>query len=80
MNPPLDPTRPRGCPATWWMCLNPYPEGEKPQFRHECVLEAQAEAARLCVKTGRKIHVLKCIGTMHPPVEPKVIWEDRDWV
>lgn len=65
---------------TWWMCLNPYPEGDKPEVRHACHLEAQAEAARLCVKTGRKIHVLKCIGTYHPPQIPQCEWEDRDWI
>ena len=63
---------------TWWMCFNPYPEGDKPQVRHACHLEAQAEAARLCVKTGRKIHVLKCVGTYHPPQIPQPVWEARD--
>lgn len=67
------PTRPK----TWWMCFNPYREGSKPAVRHETLAEAQAEAARLCVKMGRKIHVLELVGTMHPPVEPKGFWEDR---
>lgn len=65
-------------PATWWMCLNPYPGGTKPRVQHESLGEAQAEAARLCCLMGKKIHVLKCVGTMHPPVAPKGIWEDRD--
>jgi hypothetical protein len=65
-------------PPTWWMCLNPYPDGTKPRVQHESLEEAQVEAARLCCLMGKKIHVLKCVGTMHPPVAPKGIWEDRD--
>jgi hypothetical protein len=64
-------------PKTWWMCLNPYHEGDKPQVRHDTFAAAQIEAARLCMKTRRKIHVLELVGTMHPPVEPNGIWEDR---
>jgi hypothetical protein len=54
------------------MCLNPYHEGDKPTVRHESL-----EAARLCLHTRRKIHVLELVGTMHPPVAPHGIWEDR---
>lgn len=60
------------------MCLNPYTEGHKPQRRHETFEEAQIEAQRLCVKTGRKIHVLKLVGTMHPPTPPAPTWEERE--
>jgi hypothetical protein len=60
---------------TWWMVFNPYPEGEKPTCRHESYVEAVAEAGRLCAKTGKKIHVLKLVGTMHPQID--VRWEDR---
>lgn len=60
-------------PATWWMCLNPYAEGQKPQKRHESFESARAEACRLCLVTGRKIHVLKLAGTMH--MTP--FWEER---
>jgi DNA repair exonuclease SbcCD ATPase subunit len=59
----------------WWLCFNPYPEGDKPTFRHASFGEAQKEAARLAKLTGRKIHVLKLAGTMHPPCECK--WEER---
>jgi hypothetical protein len=69
-------TKPR--PATWWMCLNPYPEGDKPMVRHASYGEACTEARRLCLKTGRKTHVLKLIGTYHPPQIPEPVWEDRD--
>lgn len=65
-------------PPTWWMCLNPYPNGTKPRVQHESLASAQAEAARLCRLMGKKIHVLKCVGTMHPPVAPNGIYEDRD--
>jgi hypothetical protein len=58
-----------------WLCFNPYPEGNKPTFRHASFGEAQKEAARLAKLTGRKIHVLKLAGTMHPPCECK--WEER---
>jgi DNA repair exonuclease SbcCD ATPase subunit len=37
--------------------------------------EAQKEAARLAKLTGKKIHVLKLAGTMHPPGGCK--WEER---
>jgi hypothetical protein len=59
----------------WWLCFNPYPEGNKPTFRHASFGEAQKEAARLAKLTGRKIHVLKLAGTMHPPGGCK--WEER---
>jgi hypothetical protein len=52
--------------VNWWMCLNPYFEGTKPQVRHASREEAEAEAERLCVKTGRKIHVLQVVSTVHP--------------
>ena len=64
-------------PPTWWMCLNPYPDGQKPRVQHETFESAKAEASRLCRVMGRKIHVLKLVGTMHPPVVPEVWWEDR---
>jgi hypothetical protein len=66
-------------PKTWWMCLNPYHEGDKPTVRHETFADAAAEARRICLKTGRKIHVLQLIGTMHPPIPQPVrpLWEDR---
>lgn len=60
------------------MCLNPYLEGDKPQVRHERFASAQEEARRICLKTGRKIHVLKCVGTYHPPQIPQPVWEARD--
>lgn len=66
-------------PPTWWMCLNPYLEGDKPEVRHEHFASAQEEARRLCLVTGRKIHVLKCVGTYHPPQIPQPVWEDRDY-
>jgi hypothetical protein len=66
-------------PMTWWMCLNPYLEGDKPEVRHSTFAEAQEEARRLCVRTGRKIHVLKCVGTYHAPQIPQPVWEDRDY-
>ena len=59
----------------WWLCFNPYPEGEKPTFRHASFGEAQKEASRLAKLTGKKIHVLKLAGTMHPPGGCK--WEER---
>jgi hypothetical protein len=59
------------------MCLNPYPNGTKPRIQHESLESAQIEAARLCRVMGKKIHVLKLVGTMHPPVEPEVFWEER---
>jgi hypothetical protein len=59
----------------WWLCFNPYPEGEKPTVRHASYGEAQKEAARLAKLTGKKIHVLKLAGTMHPPGGCK--WEER---
>lgn len=65
-------------PPTWWMCLNPYPEGTKPRVQHEHFASAQEEARRLCLKTGRKIHVVKCVGTYHPPQIPQPVWEGRD--
>jgi hypothetical protein len=66
-------------PKTWWMCLNPYHEGDKPTVRHETLGAAGEEARRLCLKTGRKIHVLQLVGTMHPPIPQPVnpVWEDR---
>lgn len=68
-------SRPR--PLTWWACFNPYPEGDKPVVRHETFESAKAEAERLAVRTRRKIHVLKVVGTMHPPAG--CFWENRDW-
>lgn len=62
---------------TWWMVFNPYPEGHKPEIRHESFGEAQKEAARVSQLTGKKIHVLKLVGTMHPPQQPSCVWEDR---
>jgi DNA repair exonuclease SbcCD ATPase subunit len=59
----------------WWLCFNPYPEGDKPTVRHASFGEAQKEAARLAKLTGKKIHVLKLAGTMHPPGGCK--WEER---
>lgn len=64
-------------PKKWWMCLNPYPEARPPTVRHDSFGQAQAEARRLAINLGRKIHVLEIVGTMHPPsVEPH--WEDRE--
>lgn len=64
-------------PRVWYMCLNPFFEGDKPQVRHETFEEAKVEAGRLALKTGRKIHVLQLVGTMHPPHIPAPIWEQR---
>lgn len=63
-------------PKKWWMCFNPYPEGEKPYMRHASFGEAQKEAGRLSAITGRKIHVLELKGTMQPP-KSAPFWVER---
>lgn len=64
-------------PPTWFMCFNPYPEGTKPTVRHADLATARDEALRLCRSTGRKIHVLKVVGTAHPPKPPEPYFETR---
>ncbi len=63
-------------PKTWWVAMNPYPEGRIPTVRHETFIEAQREALRLSALAGRKIHVLKLEGTAHPP-QQTARWEVR---
>jgi hypothetical protein len=58
-----------------WLCLNPYPEGEKPSVYHPTLAAAKAEAERLASKTGRKIHVVRIVGTACPPKPAR--WEER---
>ncbi len=58
------------------MVMNPYPEGTKPTVRHDSFGEAHKEAQRIAELTGKKCHVLKLVGTMHPP--NKCTWVDRD--
>lgn len=62
---------------TWWVCLNPYPDGTVPKIRHETFGAAHKEAARLAEVSGRKIHVLQLVGTMHPPAKPGCTWVPR---
>jgi chromosome segregation ATPase len=59
----------------WWLCLNPYPEGEKPTVYHPTIADAKAEAERLASKTGQKIHVVRIVGTACPPKPAR--WEER---
>jgi hypothetical protein len=59
----------------WWLCLNPYPEGEKPSVYHATLADAKAEAERLASKTGKKIHVVRIVGTVCPPKAAR--WEER---
>jgi hypothetical protein len=58
-----------------WLCFNPYPEGEKPSVYHAKLADAKAEAERLASKTGRKIHVVRIVGTACPPKPAR--WEER---
>jgi DNA repair exonuclease SbcCD ATPase subunit len=58
-----------------WLCLNPYPEGGKPTAYHATLADAKAEAERLASKTGRKIHVVRIVGTACPPKPAR--WEER---
>jgi hypothetical protein len=59
----------------WWLCFNPHPEGEKPTVYHPTLAAAKAEAERLASKTGRKIHVVRIVGTACPPKAAR--WEER---
>jgi hypothetical protein len=59
----------------WWLCFNPYPEGEKPTVYHPTLAAAKAEAERLASKTGKKIHVVRIVGTACPPKAAR--WEER---
>lgn len=61
----------------WWMVLNPYSNGKKPNVRHDSFATAKNEASRIAKLTGKKCHVLKLVGTMYPPGEYK--WEERDY-
>jgi hypothetical protein len=58
------------------MVLNPWSD-RVPQVRHQTFCQAQAEAIRIAGKEGRKVHVLRVVGTAHPPAMPQVTWEDR---
>jgi hypothetical protein len=58
-----------------WLCFNPHPEGGKPNVYHPTLAAAKAEAVRLASKTGRKIHVLRIVGTACPPKAAR--WEER---
>jgi hypothetical protein len=62
---------------TWWMCLNPS-SVKAPMVRHSTLAMARAEAMRLAVAEGDKIHVLQVVGTAHPPTV-KATWQDRGW-
>lgn len=62
----------------WYMVFNPYPDGKKPTVRHETLRSATIEAERVCLLTGKKIHVLKIVGTMHPPKMPAATWSERE--
>jgi hypothetical protein len=46
--------------------------------RHSTLAMAKAEAMRLAVAEGEKIHVLQVAGTAHPPTL-KATWQDRGW-
>jgi DNA repair exonuclease SbcCD ATPase subunit len=59
----------------WWLCFNPHPEGEKFSAYHATLAAAKAEAERLASKTGKKIHVLRIVGTACPPKAAR--WEER---
>jgi hypothetical protein len=58
-----------------WLCFNPYPEGEKPTVFHATLADAKAEAERLARKTGKKIHLMRIVGTACPPKAAR--WEER---
>ena len=60
---------------SWWLCLNPHPEGGKPTVYHPTLAAAKSEAERLASKTGRKIHVVRIVGTACPPKPAR--WEER---
>lgn len=62
---------------TWFMCLNPYPEANKPIIRHNTFEEAHREAERLCIQTGKKIHVLQKVGSFLPS-KPK--WTNLKYI
>lgn len=62
--------------AAWWLVFNPYQPGA-PKVRHSNFASAQFEACRLAHLEGVKVHVLKVVGTAHPPVKPLVRWEER---
>ena len=61
---------------TWYMVMNPYPEGGKPTKRHDTFESARDEAIRVSGQTKRKIHVLKLVGSAIPPSDV-VAWRDR---
>ena len=63
---------------TWWMCLKPS-SAVAPMVRHSTLAMAKAEALRLAVSEGEKIHVLQVVGTANPPTL-KATWRDRGWV
>lgn len=48
--------------------MNPYPNGNKPSVRHETLESAIAEAKRVSNLERKKIHVLRCEGTVYPSV------------
>ena len=58
-----------------WLCFNPHPEGEKSTVYHATLADAKAEAERLASKTGKKIHVVRIVGTACPPKPAR--WEER---
>ena len=61
----------------WYMVFNPYPDGKKPTIRHESLNEAEIESFRVATLTGKKCHVLKCIGTAYPP-ETMAVYKARE--
>ena len=64
----LPPGDPAGVPVRnpWWVCMNPYPEGQKPSVRHTDFDTAKAEAQRIADKNGKKCHVLAKVFTAEP--------------
>jgi hypothetical protein len=61
--------------SCWWLCFNPYPEGEKPTVYHPTLAAAKAEAELLAIKMGQDIHVVRIVGTACPPKAAR--WEER---
>jgi TolA-binding protein len=59
----------------WWLCFNPYPEGEKPTVYHPTLAAAKYEAVRLAINMDQDIHVLRIVGTARPPKAAR--WEER---
>lgn len=53
-------------PTVWYCVMNPYPTGQKPRVRHETLESAIAEAKRVANLEQKKIHVLRCEGTVYP--------------